>query len=134
MAKVKIDFSDLRKLEKSIRDSAKISQNEGVKAIANAVTLVHRESVNNTKAGVLYSDGVYETGNLRRGLTFKMLGKYAGQIGVNQSVDYAKFVEFGTRNQRKKPYLYPAYERNKDKIREMFVKVLDKVKKGIIKL
>ena len=134
MAKIKIDFSDLRKLEKSIRNSAKISQNERQKAVANAVTLVHRESVNNTKAGVLYSDGVYETGNLRRGLTFQMLGKYAGQVGVNASVDYARFVEFGTRKQRKKPYLFPAYEKNKDKITKMFKDVLEKVKKGIIKL
>jgi len=132
--KMKVDFSDLRKLEKSIRNSAKISSNEGTKAIAKAVTMVHSGAVNNTKAGVLYSDGVFETGNLRRGLTFQMLGKYAGQIGVNKSVDYAGFVEFGTRKQRKKPYLNPAYEKNKDDITKMFKGVLEKVKKGIIKL
>lgn len=61
-----------------------------------------------------------DTGNLRSSLDNKMKGNDTVQIGTD--VEYSTDVEFGTSKQRAQPYLLPAYEMNKEEIKNMMRK------------
>jgi len=128
----RIDFRELRDLEKDIRKQAQTVDSEGKKAVVKALLLVKNEAVDNTRAGKLYSTGIYLTGNLRRSISFNMVGAYAGIVSPN--TDYARAVEFGYKRRMAKPYMYPALEAKTKEINDLFVSVLDRVKKGIAKL
>lgn len=52
-----------------------------------------------------------DTGRLRGSISTN-LGNLEAEIGTN--VEYAPFVEFGTRYQSAQPYMIPAFERNID--------------------
>lgn len=52
-----------------------------------------------------------DTGRLRASITTEKIGKAAYAVGTN--VEYAPYVEFGTRKMRAQPYLRPALERVK---------------------
>lgn len=84
-----------------------------------AVDLVGMEMVANTKrilSRVVYdtpmSDSYRRTGNLRRSYQYKRgnaTGKTAsGVVGTN--VEYAPYVEFGTKFMKARPHLRPAME------------------------
>lgn len=67
-----------------------------------------RRSALNVQAGAKRRAPV-DTGRLRNSIaTAFENGGLTGLIGTN--VEYAKFVEFGTRRARAKPYLHPAFE------------------------
>lgn len=126
MAKnVKIDFSDVRKLKKGIKEAVKVSADYERIGLLKAVTLVHREAVNNTVAGVKYSDGIYEVGNLRRSLSFELKDR-AGDVFISKGLKYPTFVEFGTKRMRAKPFLSLALYDNIDKIRDIFKTIISK--------
>ena len=61
-----------------------------------------------------------DTGNLRSSLDNKMKGNDTVQIGTD--VEYSTDVEFGTSRQMAQPYLLPAYEMNKEEIKNMMRK------------
>lgn len=61
-----------------------------------------------------------DTGKLRGSLNNKMKGNDTVQIGTD--VEYSTDVEFGTSKQRAQPYLLPAYEMNKEEIKNMMRK------------
>ena len=62
----------------------------------------------------------FDTGKLRSSLNNKMKGNDTVQIGTD--VEYSTDVEFGTSKQRAQPYLLPAYEMNKEEIKNMMRK------------
>jgi len=67
-----------------------------------------------------------DTGRLRNSLRIKFdNGGLTGTIGTN--VFYAPFVEFGTKRQRSKPYLFPAFRkaerRYKRRVKAAFGKI-----------
>ncbi|MDG6125100.1 HK97-gp10 family putative phage morphogenesis protein [Lactococcus formosensis] len=65
-----------------------------------------------------------DTGNLKRSIT--MLTKDNGMATRTKAhVDYAAYVEYGTRFQGKKPYMKPAYSKQKVK----FIKDLERLMK-----
>lgn len=128
---IKIDFSDLRKLEKTLQEEAMKSPSSLKKGLAKAVITIRNEAVNVTKSGVVYSDGIYETGNLRRGLTWKLLNKYSGLVHTSR-IDYGKFVEFGTRKMKAKPFLKLGFERKEKKVKKIFEDILARISKVII--
>lgn len=119
MAKLKIDFSDIRKFEAKLRKEVANSENNLKIGLLKCVTLVHREAVNNTREGVLYLDGVHEKGNLRRALSFDVPSIKYGEVFISKGLDYPKFVEMGTRRMRAKPFLTPAVKNNIGKIKDI---------------
>lgn len=54
-----------------------------------------------------------DTGNLRASIS-NTVGDMEGEVGSN--VEYANFVELGTKKMSAQPFLHPAFEANKDKI------------------
>lgn len=65
-----------------------------------------------------------DTGNLKRSIT--MLTKDNGMTSRTKAhVDYAAYVEYGTRFQGKQPYMKPAYSKQKVK----FLKDLERLMK-----
>lgn len=64
-----------------------------------------------------------DTGNLRASIHTE-IEPLKGEVGTN--VEYATYVECGTRYQDAQPYLEPAYLKNKDKIADGIKKELSK--------
>ena len=62
-----------------------------------------------------------DTGFLARSISFSVEENKGEVIGmVKASAPYAAYLEFGTRNIAPRPYMQPALEQNKPKIRKMF--------------
>ena len=131
--KFKIDFIDVRQFEKKLRNETKDTQNNLNIGLLKAITLIHREAINNTRAGVKYSDGVYEVGNLRRALSFDIISPIAGQVFISKGLKYPSFVELGTKRMRAKPFLSLAVSDNIDKVREIFKTLINKTFKNLSK-
>lgn len=123
--RLKIDFSDIRKMEEGVRKAVEDSNEYTQVGLLQAITLIQREAVNNTRAGVKYIDGIYETGNLRRSITFEVKPNQASAF-ISKGLDYPKFVEFGTSRMRAKPFLHIALKENIKKIDEIFDKIIKK--------
>ena len=72
------------------------------------------------------------TGKLKKGLKITNVKKKEGVkyilVGVdrgdNSEIFYGKFVEFGTSKMPAKPFLQPAYEKNKDNIQKTIANTL----------
>lgn len=65
------------------------------------------------------------TGNLRRSITHEVEnGENVSKAYIGTNVEYAPYVEFGvaSKNIKPQPYLRPAIEENKDKIKEIIEK------------
>lgn len=88
-------------------DSVLASMNGKVtRAITKACAQIEGESK---------KDCPVDTGRLRSSLTHEIESTpflVVGRTGSN--VEYAKYVELGTYKMRARPYLLPAFERNKD--------------------
>lgn len=123
--KTKIDFSDIRKFEDELSQAVDRTPNKLKKAVKKAITLVHSQSVRNTKAGTLYPDGVYETGNLRRSLSFDLLSDRKGKVYISKGLKYPLYVEKGTKNMKAKPFLEPAVEKKREEINKMFQRTIN---------
>jgi HK97 gp10 family phage protein len=130
---IKIDFSDVRAFEKRLRDEARNSKNQLKRGMTKAITLLHRESVNNTKAGVLYFDGVYERGDLRRSIAFEVPKPDTGIVFISKGLKYPTFVEKGTRRMRAKPFMLPALTSSAMDIAQTFEAVLKKSIRNLAK-
>lgn len=66
-----------------------------------------------------------DTGRLRGSITTNIISTYSGEVGTN--VEYAEYVEYGTRYQNAKPYFEPAVEKNEEKFDEELDKIVDKL-------
>lgn len=122
---LKIDFTDIRDFERKVREEARNSGRRMEKGMLKATLLVRNQAVKNTRAGVLYSDGVYETGNLRRSLSFDLISPVKGKVFISKGLKYPTFVEKGTRRMRAKPFLEPAVDGSRKEIRAIFKKIVD---------
>ena len=91
------------------------------------------QSVENAKRGgleaaslIVEGDAVLrapvDTGNLRGSITHKVVSDDEAQVGTN--VDYAEYVERGTKNMAAQPYLRPALDNNKARIEKMIGDVI----------
>lgn len=63
-----------------------------------------------------------DTGNLRNSITHQSKDDVTEVIGTN--VEYAPYVELGTRRSRAKPYLKPAVKNHVDEYRQIIESVL----------
>lgn len=86
-----------------------------------ALTKAGEVILNEAKSTSAFHD---RTGDLRRGLTISKVKKQAGTkyvlVGIdksdNSAIFYGKFLEWGTSKMPAKPFLSPAYEKNKDQV------------------
>lgn len=61
------------------------------------------------------------TGNLRSSISHEVIEEQESVIGkVGTGVEYAPYVEFGTKNMSAQPYLRPALNGNKENIKRIF--------------
>ncbi|NFL36786.1 HK97-gp10 family putative phage morphogenesis protein [Clostridium botulinum] len=73
-----------------------------------------------------------KTGKLKKGLKITNVKRKEGSkyilVGVdrgdNSEIFYGKFIEFGTSKMSAKPFLQPAYEKNKDNIKRTIAETL----------
>nr|DAN61009.1 MAG TPA: putative tail component [Caudoviricetes sp.] len=66
-----------------------------------------------------------DTGRLRGSITTNIISSYSGEVGTN--VEYAGWVEYGTRYQSAQPYFEPAVEKNEDKFNEELDKIIEEL-------
>ncbi len=69
-----------------------------------------------------------DTGNLRGSLNHQVRGDTA-KIGTN--VEYAPFPEYGTNRMTAKPYLRPALDNNREKIKRLIAEQYKAALKGV---
>lgn len=67
-----------------------------------------------------------DTGNLRGSITHKVR---ENKVVVGTNVEYAPYVEFGTYKAKAQPYLRPAVDKNRSKIKTLFNEVYKKALK-----
>ncbi len=80
------------------------------KGMTKACVLVERDAKKNAPI---------DTGRLRNSITHRLeteTGQIIGIVGTN--VEYASFQEFGTSKMAAQPFLFPALEANRDKIKD----------------
>ena len=63
-----------------------------------------------------------DTGNLRASITTNIIDDTSGEVGTN--VEYASFVEYGTKKHSAQPFLYPAFKEYEGKIIQEIEKAL----------
>ena len=67
-----------------------------------------------------------DTGNLRGSIDHKV-DVDKGVVTVGTNVEYAAYVEKGTRKQKAQPYLTPAAEENKENIKTLVERYIEEV-------
>lgn len=65
-----------------------------------------------------------DTGRLVQSIQVEVTGK---TVDVGSTLNYAAWLEFGTRRMGARPWLFPAFERNKDTITQLIKKGVDAV-------
>lgn len=66
-----------------------------------------------------------DTGRLRGSITTNIISTYSGEVGTN--VEYAEYVEYGTRYQSAQPYFEPAVEKNEDKFNDALDEIIERL-------
>ena len=67
----------------------------------------------------------YDTGRLRGSITTNIISTYSGEVGTN--VEYAEYVEYGTRYQSAHPYFEPAVDENEDKFNDALDEIIERL-------
>lgn len=97
---------------------------DSAKVVRTACLLVQRYAMTHMTPDGPSSPGeppAVVTGRLRASITMRVEsedGKPAGYVGTN--VEYASSLEYGTSKMAPRPFLVPALEANKPKIRDLF--------------
>ena len=144
MAK-KSGIKNLKAFQNRLEKKAVTNPEKHLKNLVNrAVMIVSEEAINSirsgNKSGRTYMRGgkphtasaageapATDTGVLINSITTKVTTKgttVIGQIIANSTnlAPYAKDLEFGTTNMRPRPFMQPALERNRPKLKRMFKK------------
>lgn len=66
-----------------------------------------------------------DTGRLRGSITTNIISTYSGEVGTN--VEYAEYVEYGTRYQSAQPYFEPAVEKNEGKFNDALDEIIERL-------
>ncbi len=66
-----------------------------------------------------------DTGRLRGSITTNIISTYSGETGTN--VEYADYVNSGTRYQQAQPYFDSAVEKNEEKFNEKLDKIIEEL-------
>ena len=108
------DIQGRRQLERNMQRINRNTETEIEQALTKSALIVERDAKINAPV---------DTGRLRASITHKVEETYA-EVGTN--VEYAKSVEFGTSKQSAQPFLFPAYNNNKQKILKELAKAFQK--------
>ena len=128
-----------KRLEKRVVDNPKEELGRLVLRSAALVTETAQDSINSgAKTGRAYPRGrkvhiasaegeapAKDTGNLSSGITFKVTEQKDSIVGTVMTntfglSDYGVHLEFGTVNMRPRPFMQPALEKNRPKIKRIF--------------
>ncbi|SHH05918.1 HK97-gp10 family putative phage morphogenesis protein [Tepidibacter thalassicus] len=123
MAEFKLE--GLKELEQKLQEMGNKTSRIENKAIKKAAEPILEDAKANAPV---------DTGRLREGLKISNIktknGEKYVEVGItkgdNSEMFYGKFIEWGTSKMPAKPYLAPAYEKNKSKIKEIIIKELKK--------
>ena len=69
-----------------------------------------------------------DTGFLASNIVLSKINEQEMSIEVESRAEYSQFLEFGTQNMKARPFMFPALEENKPKIRRMFKQTRGKAK------
>lgn len=110
-----------KKIEEKLKKINKTATNNIEQALLNGALFVERDA--KIKVPV-------DTGRLRQSITHKdeNFGSNNPYVEVGTNVEYAPTVEFGSSKQSAQPFLFPAYNENRDKILKELAKAF---KKGV---
>jgi HK97 gp10 family phage protein len=109
LAIIDIDFRKIDGLQKALKKMPHLITEELGKAVLELVLLV--EEVAKRHCPV-------DTGNLRSSITPVIESWAAGYVGTN--VEYAPYVEYGTRRTPAQPFLEPAFLEGKKQAKRIF--------------
>lgn len=106
--------NNLKKINKKVKTDIE-------EALTNSALIVERDAKLNAPV---------DTGRLRSSITHKEnnYGNSNLSVEIGTNVQYAQAVEYGTSKQSAQPFLFPAYNGNKQKILKEFAKAF---KKGV---
>jgi HK97 gp10 family phage protein len=119
MADVEIDGQ--KQLESNFKKITKAATNNIEQALINSALVVERDAKINAPV---------DTGRLRSSISHRddNFGSNNPAVEIFTDLEYAPFVEYGTSKQSAKPFLFPAYNNNKQKILKELAKAF---KKGV---
>lgn len=66
-----------------------------------------------------------DTGRLRGSITTNIISTYSGEVGTN--VEYADYVNSGTRYQEAQPYFDSAVKKNEDKFNDALDEIIERL-------
>tara|TARA_Y100001937_G_C7032758_1_gene290875 strand:- start:266 stop:694 length:429 start_codon:yes stop_codon:yes gene_type:complete len=118
------------KLKQIMSASGDLVRNEAIQSIMSGAKGGRTyEKYNPRRTHVASSDGqppASDTGFLVSNIV-KNVKRSGHEIEVESKANYSKFLEFGTQNMKPRPFLFPALEKNKPKIRRLLKNVKGKV-------
>ena len=106
--RVNIEVEQGRELARNFNRINRDANNEIERAIVKSALIVERDAKLNCPV---------DTGRLRQSISHRLVEEndiIAAETGTN--VEYAKSIEFGTSRQSAQPFLFPAYNNNKQRI------------------
>ena len=109
IATITVDLGQVERLQQALKAMPHIVQEELGKAVVKLVLIV--EATAKKKCPV-------DTGNLRASITPVIESWARGFVGTN--VEYAPYVEYGTRNAPAQPFLEPAFLEGKKQADKIF--------------
>lgn len=107
--------SDVEKILREFNKTATVEKDVS-KLIKNTLHNIERDAKKSCPV---------DTGRLRGSITTNIISTYSGEVGTN--VEYAGWVEYGTRYQSAQPYFEPAVEKNEDKFNEELDKIIEEL-------
>jgi HK97 gp10 family phage protein len=116
-----VDVTGQKELSKKLKKIEKTATNDIEQALVNSALIVERDAKINVAV---------DTGQLRQSITHNAedFGTNNPAVTIGTNTKYAPYIEFGTSKQSAKPFLFPAYNNNKQKILKEFAKAF---KKGV---
>lgn len=106
--RINVGLEQGKELARNFKRISRNANNEIEVALIKSALIVERDAKINCRV---------DTGRLRASISHRLFDEddiVFTEVGTN--VEYAKHVEFGTSKQSAKPFLFPAYNNNKDKI------------------
>lgn len=115
LAMIDIDLKKIKRLQKAMKKAPKIIEEELGLAVRDLTLFVHAEAKQMCPV---------DTGNLRASITPVVESWARAYIGTN--VEYAPYVEYGTRNMAAQPYLEPAFLKGKEEAPKIFDQAIER--------
>ena len=128
MAQIKLTVQGLNKLIANYEKRANALNARQMVILATAAVHAQADKLVPVSTPITNPGGAH--GNLRRSLTPSVDGnKNVAEGAVSTNVEYAPYVEFGTRKMRAQPYLRPAVRIVKPKIDNLVINEIRKAMK-----